>query len=410
MAWPSWMPLAARPSNWRDWPTIFKDVIPREWPARLFQAGAEAYHDLIALGESLALARDVFAHVQHNLWPQEDDDMLFISRWESAFGFQADGTDAERIQRIIAAFRQRGTMTMGAWFAIILKAWGLEDPSLIAYTMPTVADVVATETLGASTYMRAFSFLHIYLVAETSDPDLSLKNDLIATNKPTWETWFAGKYQYGLYGSTATNTIYGRYNGCTYDTRPSGSYGKLCEGNRIWTSASTGGIYFEDYNELNDQLAGMFGESSWNLGVAGIAETDWVADAANDPPRWMDSSANGDILIIPFSPKAGMLITQIDLIIGGNAESGDTPEGAIELVRLNIQAGASYAVVATYTPVGKKTWEQGGIGPIKISITSINHTVGAGWEYAVRLTSVGGGGGGDECAYYGGVVYAQFGN
>ena len=58
MAWPSWMPLAARPANWIDWSTTFRAVIPREWPKRLFGGDSQAYSDLIAFGEALALARD----------------------------------------------------------------------------------------------------------------------------------------------------------------------------------------------------------------------------------------------------------------------------------------------------------------------------------------------------------------
>jgi len=186
------------------------------------------------------------------------------------------------------------------------------------------------------------------------------------------------------------------------------AYGNLCEGNRVWDSSKDLGIFFEDSNEIQDQLKGMLNEAYWSIGLAGIAETDWTQTAGNDPPRWEDTTDAGDKLIIPISLKAGMYITRMDLIIGGNAGSG-TPDGSIKFIKWQVTTSSTISSVATYTPVGIKTWEQGGAGPIKITIDSINHTVLSGYEYALQLTS-NSLGAGNECYYYGGVIKCQFGN
>ena len=189
MAWPSWMPIASRPSSWIDWSTIFRETIPREWPKRLFGAESQAYSDLVAFGEALALARDMLSMIQHNIWPADDaSDNLFTDRWEESFGIQPDGTSAERTDRLIAVMRQRGTMTEDLVRAIMIRAWGLSDPSLLTLTSPDPADV-ATEN-PAEDWQWAYpqTNMHISLTSEASAPDQGLAEDLIAKIKPTWET------------------------------------------------------------------------------------------------------------------------------------------------------------------------------------------------------------------------------
>ena len=202
MAWPSWMPIAARPSNWLDWSSIFRETIPREWPKRLFGAGSQAYSDLIAFGETLALARDMTSLLQHNIWPALDaNDNIFTDRWEEAFGIQASGTLDERTSRLIAFMRQRGTMTEDLVKAVMIRAWNLDDPSLLTITSPDPADYAASGAVEDWQFAYLGGNMHISLTSEATAPDRGLAEDLMRKIKPTWETWSVGQYKFLAWGT-----------------------------------------------------------------------------------------------------------------------------------------------------------------------------------------------------------------
>jgi len=221
MAWPSWMPSASRPSAFPDWSDIYRTVVPREWPARLFAVGSEAMSDLIAHGESFALARDLLQFVQSYIIPENDSTYaIFLDKWEEVFNVAPAATTGLRIDRLVAALRQRGTMTRALTRAIMCRAYSKTAPSSVTLVSPTAANVAATDTLGDETKIRGGTSMHIHYWDESIDPDLSLAWDLINQIKPAWEQWTVGKWQYGRYGSTADNTIRTRYQGGTYDTRP----------------------------------------------------------------------------------------------------------------------------------------------------------------------------------------------
>ena len=223
MAWPSWMPLAARPATWIDWSTTFRSVIPREWPKRLFGAGSQALSDLIAFGESLALARDMLSFLQNSLYPNQDTTGIFTEDWEGVYGVQANGTITERNDRLVAMFRMRGTMTQDAVKTVMCRAFGIDDPTAIGITSPTPAAVAVV--LGASTdewrWCRLQMQMHIFHLTETIDPDFDIAADLIAKIKPTWETWTFGRYLDGKYEGSGgpeggPGGGEGTYNHCTY--------------------------------------------------------------------------------------------------------------------------------------------------------------------------------------------------
>ncbi len=202
MAWSPWMPIAARPAFWQDWSSIFREVIPLEWPKRLFGMGSQAYSDLIAFGESLALARDMLSVLQHNIWPAHDgNDWLFQERWEEVFGVQPDGTRDHRTSRLIAVMRQRGTMTEALVKAIMCRAWGSDDPSIVSITSPDPATFAASGAVDDWQWAYLGHNMHIYHTAETDAPDQGLAEDLIRKIKPTWETWSVGQYKNLVWGT-----------------------------------------------------------------------------------------------------------------------------------------------------------------------------------------------------------------
>lgn len=217
MSWPSWMPLAARPATWIDWSATFRDVFPRAWPARLYVSGSDAYSDLVAFGESMALARDMVGVLTHNIWPAADaNDHLFIDRWEEVFDLQPDGSFDERTSRLIAIMRQRGTMTQDLVRAIMCRAWNTDDPGAVSLSSPAATPAPQCEVHGAF----QGSNMHIYHTAQSAAPDVGIIEDLIAKCKPTWETWTYGRYgtssaagPYAVYGPHAN---VGLYNRCCY--------------------------------------------------------------------------------------------------------------------------------------------------------------------------------------------------
>jgi hypothetical protein len=195
------MPLAARPAAWLDWSTILRDVTPREWPKRLFAQGSQAYADLVAFGESLALARDMLSFLQHNIWPAKDaNDNVFTDRWEAVFDIQPSGTTDDRTSRLIALFRQRGTMTEDLVKAIMCRAWDSDDPDVVRITYPDPADVATLNPAEDWQWALPQTNLHLYHFTETVEPNWKIAQDIINKIKPTWETWSFGKNRYLKWG------------------------------------------------------------------------------------------------------------------------------------------------------------------------------------------------------------------
>jgi hypothetical protein len=210
------MPTAARPSTWIDWSSVFKDVIPREWWAGLFASESEAYYDQVAFGEALALARDMLSFLQNSIWPTQDTNHIFTERWERVYGVNPKGSLDDRANRLIALFRQRGTMTEDLVKAIMCRAWDSDDPSIVAISSPAMTPAPQCAKHGAFQGAN----MHIYHATGAAAPNQGIIEDLISKIKPTWEYWTWG--QYGP--SSVTNAYYGdgtdpkegKYNRCCY--------------------------------------------------------------------------------------------------------------------------------------------------------------------------------------------------
>ncbi len=205
MAWPSWMPTAARPAGWTDWSEVFRKVIPREWPENLFGIGTQGMSDLIAFGESLALTRDLLEFMLRNLWPGRDTvNGLFLSRWEAVFDISPAATIDERANRIIASMRQRGTMTSDLVKAIMAPAFGSANPGDVVFESPTSADAEAAYSTTTSSDAQGVllgTTMHIYSGATPPvEPDFALAYDLIERIKPTGDSWSVGKFNRLFWG------------------------------------------------------------------------------------------------------------------------------------------------------------------------------------------------------------------
>jgi hypothetical protein len=175
---------------------VLRDVVPREWPKKLFSASAEAWADLIATGEALALARDMLSFMQQRLWPAKDTrDYNFLEDWEAAFSLQQKGDEDKRTDRVIANLRQRGTMTQDLVKTIMCRAWGVDDPSRVGLESASPSAVWTEGPDEEWQWAKALSEMYIYDSTEAAMPDEDLIQDLIAKNKPTFETWYYGQYR-----------------------------------------------------------------------------------------------------------------------------------------------------------------------------------------------------------------------
>ena len=205
MAWPSWFPYTptgSRPATWDDWPTILQEVIPRQWPPKLFAKDGNAWKDLKALGESIALMRDILQFMQRYLWPNKDAGGVFIAMWEDVFGLGPANTLALRQQRLEAAMRLRGTMTQEQVKAIMAPAWGHTNTDGVGLESPTQGWTASDDQSGAFLGDN----MHVYDSNEAAEPDPMII-DLISKTKPTWQFWSYGRYKrlkWGVAGAEGT--------------------------------------------------------------------------------------------------------------------------------------------------------------------------------------------------------------
>lgn len=205
MANPSWLP--SWPSNWPDYPGIFADVVPREWPKMLWRRGGNAYLDNQALGESVALVRQLMRWMTDTVLPHQDDEAQFLERWEAAFSLPRASTLGERQDNLVSAWRYRSTVTQDVVKAVFCNCWGFKaDPSVVTVVAGDIADIAVEATLGAKSFAFAHNHLHIYHTAQTAHPDYTQADTLIAKMQPMWATWTIGRYKYAPKWSTADLT------------------------------------------------------------------------------------------------------------------------------------------------------------------------------------------------------------
>jgi hypothetical protein len=145
MADPSWYEtwIAA----WEDFSAAYQAMAPRQWPKNLFSETGEGYKDQQGVGEILSWLRKGSKWISECFWPWLDAAYadaastaapLFLERWEEVFGLAPRGTTyAERANRVLASFRNRGTMTEDRLKAIFISVFGTTDPDKLSLVAPT---------------------------------------------------------------------------------------------------------------------------------------------------------------------------------------------------------------------------------------------------------------------------------
>jgi hypothetical protein len=139
----------------------------------------------------------MLSFLQNSIWPTQDTNHIFTERWERVYGVNPKGSLDDRANRLVALFRQRGTMTEDLVKAIMCRAWDSNSPADVTLTSPD--QTVAPECAKHGAFLGAN--MHISSTADAAEPNAGIIEDLISKVKPTWEIWTYGQYQTLVYGT-----------------------------------------------------------------------------------------------------------------------------------------------------------------------------------------------------------------
>lgn len=191
---PSWLP--AWPSGWPDIEPVYRDLVERIFGPDVYDDDAPEKDDQRALGSVLSWIGQAEQWIHRRIYPSRDSGNLFTALWEEALGIP-QGPAAARNDRVLAAFRHRGTGTRELIQAIFAPVFGTTDLADISFVAPDPG----AHPAGASDYDKIDlqNQIHIYSTNEDLDPDHGWGRDLIKKSKPTWERWTIGRYQTAQY-------------------------------------------------------------------------------------------------------------------------------------------------------------------------------------------------------------------
>lgn len=138
---PSWLP--SWPASWPDIEAIYDRTIRGQFPAGLYDnEESDEYKDIGAIAE-------FFANITKSLWwlkktflPQNDEDDLYLEKWEADFNISKDSTIAKRQYNLVSHCRTlQTTGTSDIIKAIVLPVFGSEDPDDLSFASPDAVDV-----------------------------------------------------------------------------------------------------------------------------------------------------------------------------------------------------------------------------------------------------------------------------
>lgn len=203
---PPWLPTW--PSNWPDFEAAYKALAVSSWPRRQFRRGGEAWRDLEAYGMVLSAARKYLEWILRSIIPSNDSQGLLLHFWEEAFNIEPASTISERIARLEAEFRNRGTGTDGLIKAIFLPAFPGADLDDISICRPNYEELTTAGNTHQHAHVRAQFSFHIYSTNEDIGPLLDVADDIIRRCQPAVCQWTVGRYKIVRYG--IENAFYGR--------------------------------------------------------------------------------------------------------------------------------------------------------------------------------------------------------
>jgi hypothetical protein len=191
-----------------EWDEIYKRIVPGLWPKRYAKSGGQISADLETYGHALSWVREAFDWILHAFFPDLDANALFLDRWEAAFGLEAAGTVAKRQAAVIAAMRQRHTMTEDQIRAIFCQCFSGHDPAEIHFVWPSGADV-ETYATSDEAHVKHQNFMLIWNDAGLDN--LVMADALIRRLCPAWQRWSISEQRSMRYGNGVNTSLVYRW-------------------------------------------------------------------------------------------------------------------------------------------------------------------------------------------------------
>ena len=189
---PPWLPHD--PAGWPLFGTEYKAMAPRQWPEDLYDdEDGNARKDQQAFGRALSLVRRATHWFITRLWPHRDSTGEYFADWEETFGISPAATTTLRQDRLIAALRNRGTLTDLKLRTMFAPVFGESDPATVAIVSPDLDSIPAGAT--ADDHAELQTQLHIHHAAETADIDRQMADQFLGRVVPTGDTWTAGRWK-----------------------------------------------------------------------------------------------------------------------------------------------------------------------------------------------------------------------
>lgn len=212
MARPAWLPTAL-PTAIRDFVGDFVAVMPDFLPRRYTRRAADICLEFQALGESAAYWRELLEWFMRTFLPQHDSEGMWLSRHERDYGLRGGGlTDSEigrRQRAILAAMRNRGTLTTERAQAVLAPIFGV-DADEIAFAVVAIKDLLASHYTSLNPSERdwhravdAYS-IHAYHSLGTAippQPELQATFSKLAQSGERWTGGQTKKFLWGTEGS-----------------------------------------------------------------------------------------------------------------------------------------------------------------------------------------------------------------
>jgi hypothetical protein len=118
--------------------THYRNMAPGQWPKGLYRDDSQEVLDQTAVGAVFGALRKMSWWVMESYLPHKDTGAYLLSWWEDLFGLDHSGSVGKRINRIVASFRNRGTLVTEKLQAIFGPLFDTTDPETdISITGPT---------------------------------------------------------------------------------------------------------------------------------------------------------------------------------------------------------------------------------------------------------------------------------
>jgi hypothetical protein len=170
----------------------YERAIPEQWDKGLRFPETAVHTDRESLGISLSWLAISMWWLNRAYFPWNDSEGLLLDRWERWLGLQPSGTIDERVARIVAKMRLRGTGSLEVMLSILAPAFGVPEGSdYLQVAAPDLSTVVAENPGDGDPGWQDASELHFHSGGNlTLDGDLA--DSILREITPSGSRWTAG--------------------------------------------------------------------------------------------------------------------------------------------------------------------------------------------------------------------------